>query len=261
VRAVGLDDVRAAPERASPQVRLEAKHALGVAVARPEPAARTLWPDESPLGRRVVAGGDGTAEVVGVAADVRTSTLEQEGSFVVYLPSWEYPPSQGVVVVRTSGDPAVVASGVRAAIRRVDASVPVPNVRTMAQVVSSTVAVRRFQLGPFGLFALMAIVTASVGIHGVIAQSLASRTREMGVRMALGARPWDVHRLVLREGPPGVGCPRCCAPSERGRKNEAAGPNRQRRGIYFVLRIFRNVARHRRAVSSSENRLPSCSMR
>lgn len=169
-----------------------------------ERTARTLWPGENPIGKRVTAGansqGRRVAEVVGVAADAGTSTLEEEGSLVVYLPSWEYPPSLGTLIVRTTSAPQTLAAAVRTAIRRVDPSVPVPRVRTMAEVVSATVAGRRFQLGLLALFAGMALVTASIGIYGVISQSLANRTGEIGIRMALGARPRDVHRLVLREG-------------------------------------------------------------
>lgn len=165
-----------------------------------ERAARALWPGADPLGRRVHAGGDGAAEVVDVAADVRTSTLEQEGSLVVYMPLWEYPPSQSTVIARTAADPGAAAAAVRAALRRVDPSVAVPKVRTMAQVVSAATAARRFQLGLLALFAVMALVTASVGIYGVIAQSLADRSGEIGTRLALGARTADVYRLVLREG-------------------------------------------------------------
>ncbi|MEJ7810888.1 MAG: ABC transporter permease [Gemmatimonadaceae bacterium] len=166
-----------------------------------ERAARTLWPGEDAVGKRLrIGSAKSAAEVVGVAANVRTSTLEQEGSLVVYLPSRVSPPSQGTVVVRTTADPGAVATAVRAALRRVDPSVPVTKVRTMAQVVSATVATRRFQLGLLALFAVMALVTASIGIYGVISQSLASRTGEIGVRMALGARPADIHRLVMGEG-------------------------------------------------------------
>jgi predicted permease len=165
-----------------------------------ERVARALWPGQSPIGNSLTIGSQKVAEVVGVAADVRTTTLEQEGSFVVYLPTWENPQMQAAIVVRTPGDPGGIATAVRSALRRTDPLVPVPKIRTMAQVVSTTVAARRFQLVLLGSFALMALVTASVGIYGVISQSLASRTKEIGVRMALGARPSDVHRLVLREG-------------------------------------------------------------
>ncbi len=165
-----------------------------------EHVAKSLWPHEDPIGRRLTVGWQKDAEVVGVVADVRTTSLEQAGSALIYLPTWDNPQWQASVIVRTAGDPASVATALRSALRRADPSVPVPRIRTMAQVVSSTVSARRFQLVLFSLFAFMALVTASIGIYGVISQSLASRTREIGVRMALGAQPGDVHRLVLREG-------------------------------------------------------------
>jgi predicted permease len=165
-----------------------------------EHVAKTLWPGESPVGKQLTIGWQKDAEVVGVVADVRTTSLEEEGSALIYLPTWENAQWQASVIVRTAGDPSAVATALRSALRRADPAVPVPKIRTMAQVVSSTVSARRFQLVLFALFAFMALVTASIGIYGVISQSLASRTREIGVRMALGARPGDVHRLVLREG-------------------------------------------------------------
>ena len=166
-----------------------------------ERTARTLWPGEDAIGKRVAPGSnDGIAEVVGVAADVRTSSMEQEGSLVVYVPYWQKAPFELAFLARTANAPGPVTASAREALRRVEPSVLLTNVRTMEGIVAEATAGRRFQIALLTIFAIMALVTASVGIFGVIAQSLARRSTEMGVRMALGAQPSDVHRMVLREG-------------------------------------------------------------
>jgi len=188
------------PLRAGRDIAATDRGSARVAVVS-ERAARVLWPGESPIGKSMDAGpGDALAQVVGVAADVRAERLENEATVVVYLPAWEQPQWSTTLVVRAAGDPAALAPAVRTALREVDALVPVPKVRTARQIVAASVAARRFQVALLLLLAAMAFVTASVGIYGVIAQSLASRRGEIGVRLALGARPGDVHRLVLREG-------------------------------------------------------------
>ena len=166
-----------------------------------ERAAAALWPGEDPIGKRMTPGSnDPLAEVVGIVADVRTSTLEKEGSVIAYIPYWQRGPAEASILLRTAGDPSAITSAARAVLRRVDPTVPIARTRTMEQIVSASVAARRFQVALLTMFAIMALVTASIGIYGVISQSLATRTGEIGVRMALGARPADVHRLVLGEG-------------------------------------------------------------
>jgi predicted permease len=164
-----------------------------------ERAANALWPGENPIGKRMVPGSnDPVAEVVGIVSDVRTSTLEKEGSLIAYIPSAGR--AEMTVLIRTTGDPATVTSAARAVLRGVDPTIPIAKARTMEQVVSAAVAQRRFQVALLIMFAVMALVTASIGIYGVIAQSLVSRMGEIGVRMALGAPASRVHRLVLGEG-------------------------------------------------------------
>ena len=166
-----------------------------------ERAARAFWPGASPIGQRISAWDDAPlAEVIGVTADVRTSSLEEEGSPTVYAPYWAHPSTRASLVIRTSGEPAAVAALAREALREVDPTVAVPTVRTMPEIVSAALARRRFQLLLLAIFGLTAFVTASVGIYGVVAHALARRTNEIGVRLALGARPSAIHRLVLREG-------------------------------------------------------------
>ena len=166
-----------------------------------ERTAKTLWPGGDAIGKRLVPGSnDSIAEVVGIAADVRTSSLEAEGSLVVYLPYWQDVTGRITFLSRTSGKPEALTASARDVVRRIEPQVLITDIRTMEEVVAKATAGRRFQVTLLLIFAIMALVTASIGIFGVIAQSLAGRSTEMGVRMALGAQPADVHRIVLREG-------------------------------------------------------------
>jgi putative ABC transport system permease protein len=104
------------------------------------------------------------------------------------------------LVVKTAQEPAALASAVRAEIRKMDANLPVPTIRTMREILSQTVAERRFQMALTVLFALTALCLGAIGIYGVVSYSVACRTRDIGLRMALGAVPGDVMRWVFAIG-------------------------------------------------------------
>jgi predicted permease len=163
-----------------------------------ENTARALWPNEDPIGKYVHAGNDSSSVVVGVAADVRTTGIEHDASLTVYHPYW-YRGYAPTVLVRTNGDPAALTTSVRTALRQVSPSAPISHIRTIDQVVSTVVAQRRFELVLIGLFAVTALLTASIGIYGIISHSLSRRANELGIRIALGARPVNLHALILRE--------------------------------------------------------------
>src|SRR5919108_429141 len=164
-------------------------------------AAAAMWPGQDPIGKRLWPGSNDTlSEVVGVVDDIRTASLEKEGMPIAYVPYWQDPPVTATLILRTKLDPAQVAGSARAALRALAPSVPVSRVRTLSNVISAALAPRRFQLLVLALFAATALVTASVGIYGVVAHSLSRRTTEIGVRLALGARPAEVQGLVLRQG-------------------------------------------------------------
>jgi putative ABC transport system permease protein len=161
--------------------------------------ARRLWPGRDPMGRRLQHN-EKLEEVVGVTADVRSTSLDKDPVLMIYVPYWQRPRLSASLLVRTAMDPRGVAAGVREAIRQLDADVPVPEMQTLREVMSDSVAQRRFQMTLVMLFAAAALALAGFGIYGVVSYSVARRRTEMGIRLALGARPADLQRMVLWQG-------------------------------------------------------------
>ena len=172
-----------------------------------ESVAQRFWPGQNPIGRTCLTfwGGKEEDEVIGVVGDVRTVKLDAAPVMMVYVPDWfggknlRVPQSAGIVV-RTSGDERGVEPSVREAIHAADSEVPIVAMRSMSEMVSESVAPRRFQMLLGLLFAGAALFLASLGIYGVIAYSVEQRRRELGIRSALGAQVSDLHRMILRQG-------------------------------------------------------------
>jgi putative ABC transport system permease protein len=164
--------------------------------------AHRMWPHADPIGKRFHQGDDRQPwiEVVGVVGDVRGASLQKAPNPTAYLPYWQRNQHSVGLVVRTAMDPSAAVAAVRGAIRTLDRELPIPRFETLGQLVDDSVAQRRFQLDLVLLFALAALAAATLGVYGVISQSVAQRTNEIGIRMALGASAASVWRLVLRQG-------------------------------------------------------------
>jgi putative ABC transport system permease protein len=161
-----------------------------------EGLAHLLWPGQEAVGRRVMDGGSPRV-VIGVAGDVRADA-DKPPVAMIYRPYWDWPPRRAILVARAAGDPRSVAGAMRAAVRNVDSDVPLAEIRTMQEILDQSVAQRRFQMRLAAAFAAAALLLAALGIYGVVSYSVARRTNEIGIRMALGAGAPRIYQMVLR---------------------------------------------------------------
>ena len=166
-----------------------------------ETFARRLFPGEDPVGRTLVTGmAQQQAQVVGVVADIRSESLTTPPEPGYYLPALQRPETLTNVLVRSNLTPAAVAPLVRSATPRFDPDLPLLQPDALTARIGQTVANRELGLGLLGGFAVLALVLASLGVYSVMARVVACRTSEIGLRMALGAPPGAVMRMVLGHG-------------------------------------------------------------
>jgi putative ABC transport system permease protein len=165
--------------------------------------ASRIWPGEDAIGKQIQLGGPNRPwrTVVGIVRNVRHEGLDAPPKLQVYVPEaqWFNPDSDMVLAIRTSGDAAALASSARQAVWSVNRNVRITDTATMDQVIGTSLAPRRFPMMMLAMFAVAALLLAALGLYGVLAYTVAQRTKEIGIRMALGALPRQMLRMVLRQ--------------------------------------------------------------
>ncbi|HEY7820517.1 MAG TPA: FtsX-like permease family protein, partial [Vicinamibacteria bacterium] len=163
-------------------------------------ARERYWPERSPLGQRLRLGGGDWLEVVGVVSDVRNSDADQPPEPHLYLPYSQSPERSMALLLRAERDPLALAPSATGAIRAIDPVLPIDDVRTMEQVIFDDLAGDFAAIGLMAYFTLVALGLAAAGIGAVVSHSVSERSREIGIRMAIGAKAGEVLAMILRQG-------------------------------------------------------------
>jgi putative ABC transport system permease protein len=169
-----------------------------------ETMARRYWPNDDPIGRRLTVGlpraDNPWVTIVGIAKDVPHRTIDSQPEPDWYLSRRPGPQRNQILFVRTDAAPTDFAGAIRNIVAAIDPNQPLANIRTMNDVVADTIAPREFTMLVLGIFAGLALLLAALGMYGVVSYSVAQRTQEVGLRLALGARQHDVLGLIIRKG-------------------------------------------------------------
>jgi putative ABC transport system permease protein len=175
------------------------KSAKGVLINRS--LAQRYWPNQDPVGRRIsIDKGKNWAQIIGVLGDVHEHGLDKPATDFIYLPFTQYPQNGPAIMARTEGDPMAVARAIVQRLYEVDPNQPAGRIQSLEQYRADSIAAPRLTANLLGLFALLALAIAAAGIGGVMALAVSQRVHEIGVRMAIGARPAEIVRMILGQG-------------------------------------------------------------